>query len=107
MLWRGATRGSAFVALAGGHLAGLALFIGSKQGWWPLHFTVNAFVLFVVSGVLLAVASRLQPKDAVDPGTMWSPALSRVDAGTGLLKDYRLWAALVALGVAASVWMFA
>lgn len=107
VFWRGATRGSAFVALAGGHLAGLALFIGSKQGWWPLHFTVNAFVLFVVSGVLLAVASRLQPKDAVDPGTMWSPALSRVDAGTGLLRDYRLWAALVALGVVASVWMFA
>ena len=38
---------------------------------------------------------------------MWSPALSRVDAGTGLLKDYRLWAALVAVGAAASVWMFA
>src|SRR5690606_34626466 len=101
VFWRGATRGSAFVALAGGHRAAVARFTGSKYGWWTLPFTVNAFVLFVVSGVLLVVASRLQPQEAVDPGTMWSPALSRVDAGTGLLRDYRLWAGLVALGVVA------
>lgn len=107
VFWRRATRGSAVWALGLGHLAGLALFVGTKQGWWPLHFTVNAFVLFVTSGLVLVLASLRQPAETPDATTMWHPALSRVEPGQGLLRDYRLWAGVVTLGVIGSLLLFA
>ncbi|HMU62348.1 MAG TPA: sodium/solute symporter [Gemmatimonadales bacterium] len=107
VFWRGAQRTAGFWALLVGHACGLALFVGSKAGWWPLHFTVNAFVLFVVSLVTLVVTSRAARTRAVpDPMTLWAPALSRVEPGTGVLRDYRVWSALVVLGVAGSVVLF-
>lgn len=107
VFWRGARRGAGFWALVAGHACGLALFVGVKTGWWPLHFTVNAFVLFVLSLVTLVVASRASDdRTAPDPLTIWTPVLSRVEPGTALLRDYRLWTVLVALGVVASVALF-
>jgi SSS family solute:Na+ symporter len=107
VFWRGAQRGAGFWALVVGHLCGLTLFVGSKSGWWPLHFTINAFLLFVISLAALVVASRLtRIRTAPDPVTIWTPALSRVAPGTGLLRDYRFWGGLVVLGVAGSLVLF-
>jgi SSS family solute:Na+ symporter len=107
VFWRGAQPRAGFWALLVGHLCGLVLFVGSKTGWWPLHFTVNAFVLFVVSLTTLVVASRRAPtRSAPDPATIWTPAVSRVAPGTSLVRDYRFWAGLVAMGVAGSVALF-
>ncbi len=107
VFWRGASRGSATWALAGGHLAGLTLYLGTVQGWWPVHFTLNAFLIFVVSGAVLVARSRLEGAGPVDADTLWTPALSRVASGTALLADYRFWSALVTLGVAGSLLLFA
>lgn len=107
IFWRGARRRAGFVALGVGHAAGLALFVGTKMGWWPLHFTVNAFLLTVVSAVALVVASR-GAADAVPapPETHWVREMSAVTPGQGLLRDYRLWAGAVVLGVALTVIAF-
>lgn len=94
--------------LAIGHVAGLSLFAATKLGWWGLHFTVNAFILAVFSAVVLVIASVGRPREpAPDAGTLWSPSLATVTAGQSVLKDYRLWAALVVVAVAASILVFA
>jgi SSS family solute:Na+ symporter len=107
VFWRGASRGSATWALAGGHLAGLTLYTGTAQGWWPLHFTLNAFLLFVFSALVLVVRSILDGPGPVDANALWTPAMSRVEPGTGLLADYRFWSVLVTLGVLGSLLLFA
>lgn len=107
VFWRGAQTNAAFWSLLFGHVAGLALFVGTKQGWWTLHFTVNAFILFVWSVAVLAVASwTTREKKEPDPVTMWDPSYSAVPPGTPLVKDYRVWAGVVALGVLGSVAIF-
>lgn len=107
VFWRGAKRRAAFGTLAVGHAAGLAMFAATKLGWWPLHFTVNAFLLTVVSAAALVVLSTGTPDEiAPDPGTRWRPEMSGVEPGQGLLRDYRLWAGLVVLGVIATIITF-
>ncbi len=108
IFWRGARRSAAMPTLAIGHVAGLSLFAATKLGWWGLHFTVNAFILAVFSAVVLVIASVGRPREpAPDAGTLWSPSLATVTAGQSVLKDYRLWAALVVVAVAASILVFA
>lgn len=103
------TRASAVWALGLGHLAGLALFVASQGGTWPLHFTINAFLLFLVSLAVLFGASALtRGTDEPAPADVrWSASLSAVTPGTAWYADYRLWAALVVAATAASVWVFA
>lgn len=108
IFWRGAKRRAGFGALAIGHAAGLALFAATQMGVWPLHFTVNAFLLTLVSAAALVVLSRAAPAELPpDPATLWSPAMSLATPGQGLLRDYRLWATIVVMAVAASVLVFA
>jgi SSS family solute:Na+ symporter len=55
---RGGVR-TAVGTLAIGHALGLALFVASQLGWWPLHFTINVGIMAVVSAVaFLALATR-------------------------------------------------
>ncbi|MEX2182628.1 MAG: sodium/solute symporter [Gemmatimonadaceae bacterium] len=108
VLWRGAQPRAAFPTLALGHLAGLALFVATKLGAWPLHFTVNAFLLTAFCVALLVTLSVTTTERSEPPAdTVWTPALARPTPGTGLLRDYRLWAALVVLGVILTVIGFA
>lgn len=108
VFWRGAQPGAALAALVAGHGAGLALFIATRLGWWPLHFTVNAFLLTMVSAAVLVLVSRTTRTPQPPPAdTIWRPAMTAVAPGQGLLRDYRLWAAVVALAVAATVLVFA
>ncbi|MBX3133408.1 MAG: sodium/solute symporter [Gemmatimonadaceae bacterium] len=107
VLWRGATRQAAMPALLAGHAVGLALFVATRVGAWPLHFTVNAFLLAVVSSVALVAASR-RGGETPEAGhvTLWSPALARVAPGTPWRRDYRVWASVVAAAVVATVLVF-
>jgi SSS family solute:Na+ symporter len=107
IFWRGAQPGAALWALVVGHAAGLALFIATQAGMWPLHFTINAFILTVVSFATLVVVSRLSAEQVEPPPeTRWTPDMAAVTPGTGILQDYRLWSALVLVAVAASVIFF-
>lgn len=107
VFWRGAQPTAGFWALLVGHVCGVVLFVGTKSGWWPLHFTINAFLLFVVSLMTLVIASlTARTHSEPDPITLWTPALSRVEPGTTLLRDYRFWAGLVVMGVMGSVVLF-
>lgn len=107
IFWRGAQPGAAFWALAVGHAAGIAMFIASQLGAWPLHFTINAFLLAVVSAATLVAVSRAARERFPAPlDTVWTPSLSAVAPGTALWRDYRAWSALVVAGVIGTVVAF-
>jgi hypothetical protein len=56
----------------------------------------------------LVVLSRTAPAEPPpDPATLWVPAMSVATLGQGFLRDYRVWATLVVLAVAATVMLFA
>lgn len=109
VFWGGASRRSAIWALGLGHAAGLTLFLATQAGVWPLHFTLNAFVIFVLTTGVLVAASALtrEPGEEAAAGTRWTPELSAVTPGTTLLRDYRFWTLLVVIATAASVLTFA
>jgi SSS family solute:Na+ symporter len=77
VFWRGGTGDAAFRTFLAGHALGLGLFLLTRLGWWPLHFTVNVAVMTLVSGALFVVLSKrapvAAPRDLGD--TIWRPAL--------------------------------
>lgn len=108
VFWRGARREAGFYTLLCGHVAAVALFVATKLHWVSLHFTINAFLLTLVSGLCLFVLSSSTREAApLEADTVWTPSMSAVTPHQHGLMDYRLWSALVVLAVVLSVIAFA
>ncbi|MEO1205452.1 MAG: sodium/solute symporter [Pseudomonadota bacterium] len=111
--WKGATANGAFWALAVGHAIGACVFIATQVGLWPLHFTINVFVMTVVSGCVLGLVSKygsaesLPRADQIQRG-VWRPAIAIAPEtkAASFLVDPRLHAALVLCGIVATVVVF-
>lgn len=105
-----ATGRAAFWALALGHLIGLGLFAATHFGLWPLHFTINVFVMTLVSVAILFAVSRLDPPPSAEivDKAVWRPSLALAPETLSgpRWQDPRLHAALVFLGILATLIAF-
>ncbi len=106
-LGRRVTGRGAFRALAIGHATGLALFIATQLGWWPLHFTVNVGIMAAISAGLAVTLSGRRAEEELED-TVWRPGLSGDQAAWGgpLWADLHLWSALLVAGMIAILWGF-
>jgi SSS family solute:Na+ symporter len=104
-VWKRGNGQGAFTALWGGHLIGLAVFILTQLGYWPVHFTINVGLMVLVSTLIFVLASlRSAPPDPEQvERTTWRPAMAAEGAvGLAWYQDYRLHAGLL---IAAMAWV--
>lgn len=100
------TGSAALWTLAIGHGIGLALFVGGQFGIWPVHFTINVFLMTILSVILLFALSRGDAPpttEQIEQG-VWRPEIAIATqtgaSGTSsVVYDPRLHAALVVAGM--------
>jgi solute:Na+ symporter, SSS family len=78
VFWRKGGGAAAFTTLIVGHILGVALFVASQTGWWPLHYTINVGIMTAISATIyVAVAvGEGEPDHAVTDDTVWRPGLT-------------------------------
>lgn len=96
-LSRRVTGQGALVALAGGHVIGLGLFLATQLELWPLHFTINVGIMTLVSAALAFLLSGPEPAPEALDGTVWKPSMLK-GSGSALTL---LGAVLLIAGMAA------
>lgn len=107
LFWARFTPAGGFWGIAGGLAVGLALFLAQQvTGLWAasglpeVHFTYMALVIFALSFGLMVAVSLAAPAPAARPAACFHwPDLKpeAAVAGAGLLRDYRVQAAVLAL----------
>ncbi|WP_217632163.1 sodium:solute symporter [Rubrimonas cliftonensis] len=86
IFWDRGGRQSAIWTLVSGHIVGLALFLATDAGWWPLHYTVNVGLMTAFSVLVFVVVALNEgyPEHAKTDGLTFEPGMSPED-------DLALW----------------
>lgn len=104
-LWKRGTGNAAFLTLLGGHAIGIAVFIATQLGYWPLHFTTNVGLMTLVSVVLFVAASLAGSSggDEEKEGMTWTPdmATEALSDDAPIYANIKVWAGLLALAMLA------
>ncbi len=72
-LWPRGMPTAAFYTMLIGHALGLSLFILGQVGIWPLHYSINVFIMTVISAGIFVTLSLLGDQQEPDSETIWSP----------------------------------
>jgi len=92
----------AFMTLLLGTILGLMLFLLAQNGFWPVHFTINAGIVLLISVFLFVFFSGKAPApdpDVIENYTFNRGLIMQDNAEMPWYKDYRYLSALLFLAI--------
>ena len=88
----------AFWTLVIGVAMGILLFVLAQNGFWPIHFTINAGIVVVLSSIVFVVVSRMTDPPPEEKITNLTYRKGLIDAGNENMpwyKNYKYYAYLL------------
>ncbi len=108
-LWARGTPTAAFYTLLAGHGLGLGLFLLGQFEIWPLHYSINVFIMTIVCVVIFVTLSLMDDAHDTDEAVLWSRDKAfDSDAGYegAFWQDIRLQACVLVAMMGGVLWMF-